>query len=289
MRNKYKVAFLISLLCIAVASLIFIKFNNTWPGKVLGTTTLNEELEVYINHKTDTSESIGVYFIDLVNGDSFGINEKIRFIPASLLKLPLAMMHYKYSENNPAILATQFKFNKSENSYKQIFKPGEQLVEGNSYSVEELIRHSLIYSDNDAHFLLLNNTNPEELNEIYKKLGLIYPENDMEDIMTAQVYANLFKELYFSSFLNKEYSDKIIGLLKESEFKEGIASGVPVGTVVANKFGERTVVNSQYLHDCGIVYAKRPYVLCVMTKGTDFDHLKKIIQDISRIVYTKKK
>jgi hypothetical protein len=61
---------------------------------------------------------------------------------------------------------------------------------------------------------------------------------------------------------------------------------------VAHKFGERESRdlqgNTSYqLHDCGVVYyPKRPFLLCVMTKGTDSDVLTKVIQDISQSIYT---
>jgi hypothetical protein len=40
------------------------------------------------------------------------------------------------------------------------------------------------------------------------------------------------------------------------------------------------------LHDCGIVYyPKRPYILCVMTRGEKMDVLPKVIKEISTEVY----
>lgn len=45
-------------------------------------------------------------------------------------------------------------------------------------------------------------------------------------------------------------------------------------------------VNSRELHDCGIIYHPyRPYLLCVMTSGKDFQGLKDTIQAISTLTY----
>jgi hypothetical protein len=65
-------------------------------------------------------------------------------------------------------------------------------------------------------------------------------------------------------------------------------AGVPSGTVVAHKFGERVLPskNVKQLHDCGIVYYPQfPYVLCVMTRGNDFVTLQQAIKGVSDIVY----
>ncbi len=40
------------------------------------------------------------------------------------------------------------------------------------------------------------------------------------------------------------------------------------------------------LHDCGIVYyPEHPYVLCLMTRGYNWDKLKEVLHQASNIVY----
>jgi hypothetical protein len=52
--------------------------------------------------------------------------------------------------------------------------------------------------------------------------------------------------------------------------------------------GERELQNGiRQLHDCGIVYLEsHPYLLCIMTRGYDFEKLSKIISMISSQVYS---
>jgi beta-lactamase class A len=83
-----------------------------------------------------------------------------------------------------------------------------------------------------------------------------------------------------------------LALLKQSEFSQGLLAGVPPGIAVAHKFGERGYTNAskKELHDCGIVYCpQRPYVLCIMTKGTDMKEQAKAISGISKAVYDEMK
>ncbi len=82
-------------------------------------------------------------------------------------------------------------------------------------------------------------------------------------------------------------SAKALTYLVNSEFKEGIAGGVPSEIKVAHKFGERTLsADLKHLHDCGIVYyPDNPYILCVMTRGNNYQELSNIIKTISKMTY----
>lgn len=74
--------------------------------------------------------------------------------------------------------------------------------------------------------------------------------------------------------------------MSQTEFKEGLNRGLPAEITVAHKFGERDLGQQKELHDCGIVYyPNQPYLLCVMTKGADFDDLSETIGEISKLVY----
>jgi hypothetical protein len=93
--------------------------------------------------------------------------------------------------------------------------------------------------------------------------------------------------------LNQASSNKLLGIMDDSSFQDGLAAGVPSTVTVANKFGERFLNSSTpgiptdfELHDCGILYPpQNPYILCVMTKGNDYTKLAKVIADVSRAVY----
>lgn len=77
--------------------------------------------------------------------------------------------------------------------------------------------------------------------------------------------------------------------MSQSSFAEGLRAGVPMGTVVAEKFGERAVAGqSSELHDCGVVYygEGNAYILCVMTRGNNTSTLAQQIADISKLVHT---
>ena len=69
-----------------------------------------------------------------------------------------------------------------------------------------------------------------------------------------------------------------------------MVTGVPFGIKVSHKFGERKNIDlansDEQLHECGIIYfPKHPYLLCVMTRGENFQQMSSFIADTSRLVY----
>jgi len=246
------------------------------------------DLQEEINKLTKQGEidSAAVYFRDMNNGPWFGINETEEFFPASLLKVPVAMAYLKQSESNPALPAEKIVFATSTNQNVEYFA-STPLKLGATYTVNDLIKAMVVNSDNDALDLLLthadaNNVDPQDT---FKYLNVSLAQSGM---VTVRQYATFFRILFNSSYLSYDDSEKLLSMLAQSTFTEGLRAGVPANIPVAHKFGEQWTYTGteRELHDCGIVYYPgHPYLLCVMTEGSDFDAMASAISDISFFVY----
>ena len=253
---------------------------------------MQQKLVEYINTvKSDSSaDQVAVYYRDLSNGPWMGINEEDAFSPASLLKVPTLISALKYAETHPDYLYATIKYFTPGNSSQDIM-PEDTLMPGQTYSIKELLEHMIVYSDNQALFIIFQTLPIDLLNEVYYQLGIDISVNakpDQEQIMSVREYASFFRILYNASYLNKDMSELALSILSKSEFNKGIKSGLPNGITVAHKFGERYFkeTNTRQLHDCGIVYLDdKPYILCIMTRGKDFTKLEDIIGTISKIIY----
>lgn len=239
---------------------------------------------------------ISVYFRDLNNGPWFGINEKEKFAPASLLKVPILMSYLKLAESDPQLFAKTIKFEKGyDRNAPENIRPSKWIEAGKTYKIEELLYMMIVYSDNNAQYLLLRNIDMRVFAKPFIDLGLEVPgERTLGDFMTVAGYASFFRILYNASYLSRGMSEKALGYLTEVEFKDGLVAGVPSDVTVTHKFGERRTIehhgngdiDMKQLHDCGIIYyPNRPYLLCVMTRGQDFKALADSIRDISHIVF----
>jgi beta-lactamase class A len=135
--------------------------------------------------------------------------------------------------------------------------------------------------------LLVENLPLPIQDKVFTDLGITVPGvRGTEDYMSVSDYAAFFRILYNASYLSKDDSQKALDLLTKVDFADGLRAGVPKDVPVANKFGERQIGTSQQLHDCGIVYFKdHPYLLCIMSRGSDFNKLASSIKDVSRLVY----
>jgi len=257
---------------------------------------LKDKLMSFINseQKSGDINEVSVYFRDLNDGPTLGINEDDLFISASLLKLPIALTFYKLSEEEiPDILSQKlgFQITGGKDELVQFFKPSKSVDPNSTYTVSDLTFYSLAYSDNLSNDVLRTylgtlGSKLDLLLRTFKELGLVEPASITALDISTRAYASIFRQLYNASYLSNEDSEKILSILAQSEFDLGIVGGVPKGVVIANKFGERDLGKEKQLHDCGIVYYPgNPYLICVMTRGTDYGKLADVIKEISSIVY----
>lgn len=244
------------------------------------------EKEITTILSTEKATHVSYYFRDLNNGSWFGINEKESFSPASLLKVPLLIHLLARAEREPDILNAQVEYAGGDAAASQFVIPENPIQVGKTYSVRELLEHMIIESDNNAALLLTEFAGIEKFKTIFSDLGLALPSVNGTHSMSVRDYASFFRVLFNASYINQPSSEGALMLLSQSKFKNGIVAGVPSDVLVAHKFGEREFEDQKQLHDCGIVYAgKSPYLLCIMTRGSDFPTLVKVIEELSKTTY----
>lgn len=257
-------------------------------------------VEDFINNRLNRewAGSVNVYFRELNDGPWFVIGSMENFRPASLLKVPLMIAVLKQAETDPAILKKKVRLANPE--LKEVPNPVTRPLEfGRTYTVEELMRQMIVYSDNVATFLLGNTVDLGVLSRTYRDLGLPNPYYRVSGtrivmassdyMISAYAYASFFRILYNASYLSEKMSDQALRLLSETDFKGGLVAGVPPHVRVSHKWGAHLSGAKQeikQLHDCGIVYyPDHPYLLCVMTSGASMEYLDDAIREVSRVVY----
>lgn len=90
----------------------------------------------------------------------------------------------------------------------------------------------------------------------------------------------VLEKIYNKTLISEEYSEEMLGLLKNQQRRNKIPHLLPKDTVCANKTGETNTVQS----DIGIVYSPNAdYIICVLTNNAGSGI--RDIQLISRMVY----
>ncbi len=265
--------------------------DNFRPSEITSLANMESQIRDYISNAQEGQKAsfVSVYFRDLNFGPWLGINEKENFSPASLLKVPIMIAALKIAENDPAFLQKKILYSKHlDNQVVPNITDPNLLKIGNTYTIENLIERMIEFSDNEAKEILLANIDGNFIMKVMADIGINTTGNMSQDFISVKDYSGFFRLLYNATYLNRNMSEKALAILSKTSFNEGLVAGLPAGTVISHKFGERAFAdnNVKQLHECGIIYRNNsPYLLCIMTRGTDFSQQATILADISAIVY----
>jgi beta-lactamase class A len=107
-------------------------------------------------------------------------------------------------------------------------------------------------------------------------------DKGLNNSTTARGLLTLFERIAHGTAVDPTSDAAMTEVLKGQKFNDGIPAGLPAGTAVAHKTGTITRIH----HDAGIVYAKRPYVLVVLTRGfADEKASDLVIAQLSRLTF----
>ena len=253
--------------------------------------SMKDDIVSYLESEKQEGElyDYSFYFKDLDSPLWFGINEEKSFTPASLFKIPIALVIYRQGEIDPAFLKKKVVYT---NEMAQINADQNNEVSaltiGATYSIEDLVTIMLEFSDNGAKNLLATNLDPRYIKDLFSVMLLVDPFSAQGYEISSRKYALFLRILYNASYLDEEHSNYLLSLLTKSTFKDGLVAGLPQGIEVAHKFGTytETSVGVSVLHDCGIAYIPEdPFVVCIMTKGKNVTSLLRVISNVTKIVY----
>ncbi len=257
------------------------------PKKSLVLNAVNEVLSsAQTEYETDQAS---VFFRDLNNGPTFGINTQTRFAAASLLKVPIMIAYLKRLESEPGLFEKTIVHDPAKHINQQKvpqINPPMPLQAGRGYTVNELIEIMITESSNSATNMLMETMPDINVLQILSDMGVpLYTEGG-DSWITVEDYASIFRILYNATYLDHSKSNTALKFLTKTNFYSGLRAGVDENIMVAHKFGERAVGDLKQFHDCGVIYYyPRPYLLCIMTKGKSQKKQINLVATISRAVF----
>lgn len=252
----------------------------------------------YLDH--DSILGIAVEYIDLKSNIGFDLFPQKRFIPASLLKIPILIAAFKLEEEKPGMLASHLSMYDVSDGYIDKNLPEN---EGYPYSGKErfnlrdLLKIMTSYSDNRATVSImefLNHKSPGIIERVEKDLNASLPpaSNTKTDIVAIGHFTTMLKSLFSCTYLSESHSREALAMLCSGRYGHGIKRGIPSHIPVAHKFGVRFNVSDSnpefpvQLHEVGLIYhPTHPFLLSVMTKGVHIDPLRSALAEIARECY----
>ena len=256
---------------------------------ILDFSPLQEEIQNYIGK---SKHNISVYVKNYRNGAAMGINANYGYFPASLNKLPVAILVMEKIENGELTLDTMLNITEADrkNSSGDLYKTKEKKI-----SVRVLLDKMLKESDNTAFSVLLGNIDQNDLKLLLDYYGIdIYANYHVKTFsipsfnsyISPRLMYNVFSSLYFSTVLEPQNSQYILSRLTNTVFDLNKLANLPDNVVVSQKFGESYTGGNKYFHSCGIMYIGRSRIFyCIMTKGIPADEAKKAVGDITHNIF----
>lgn len=231
-------------------------------------------------------ENYSFYFEDLNTGVSVGVNDRVPYFPLSLRKVPLVAAVYKQIHNGAFNLSDRVLVISSDIDHD--YGPMAD-VNNKTFTIRELLWYTTYYSDNTAADVLLRVVGQENYHDALIRLGIsintdVTNSRNIDYPLSTREYSNIFRSLYFSTYLTHSDSEQVLYLLSNTSFVGGLRAGVPPNIVVSHKTAY--LQDGDQNHDCGIVYYPgHPYILCVMTIGMSEERFSDFMNYVSQLSY----
>lgn len=236
---------------------------------------LKTALEQYISKQEGR---YGLYFKNLVTGQSFGICDRDEYIAASTAKLPMNLLLYR------KVAAGEIDLQQKLTYLQEDFEEGTGVIQsssfGTEYTVREAARLSIVCSDNCGINMIIRLLGIENIRKYMQELGgtVYYGQGHRSCPYDLALYA---EELY--RFYHKTPDSAVLLMedLQNTEWNDRINKLLPKDVKVPHKIGNYPGV----YNDVGIVFASQPYVLAVMSDSVAQDAASEVIAQLSRMIY----
>ncbi|QJD80962.1 serine hydrolase [Spirosoma rhododendri] len=160
-------------------------------------------------------------------------------------------------------------------------------------SYADLLRLMMVYSDNTATNIFINELGMDAINARIKALGLtgthlnrvmmdtLATRQGRDNYVTARDMNRLLSQTYRHQLATPALCDQMLDILKQNEDTLTISRLLPKTIFVAHKTGTLAYIRG----DAGIVYAPKPFALTVLVQGVPTPDAERIIAELALVCY----
>lgn len=243
------------------------------------------------------------------------LNESLGRMPGriSMFYQPLDGEAALYNADEPLIAASVIKIPIMVEAFRRMragtLNPDEKVVlraedkmpscgaltymhDGLQVTVMDLVVLMIILSDNTATNLLIDRFGPENVNETMRELGipgitlrrrLFEPElsrRGIQNTITARGVGTLLLKMARGELLGAQDDERMLSILCDQRLNSKLPFFLD-GVRIAHKTGEDDGIT----HDAGVIYAKRQFVLVMLSNETDVPQFERLMQDAALALY----
>jgi beta-lactamase class A len=244
-----------------------------------------------IHQKVDPEDfDLGIAYWDPQKNEAIDYRVHDRFNPASVIKVPIMLatleaIHEGMLKDSETMILN--RKDKVWGSGKLIYAPI-----GSRWSIQDLIRYMIVYSDNTATKMLVDRLTLEGLQVEFNRAGYIGTEIGTGHLLKAQEknwttvadMKRVLNQLLEGDHWHPEGRRQAKELMKQNVYRWGIPKYLHPAIPVSNKTGTLKGI----VHDMGIIWdGDAPYiiVISVRQKGTSFMVLRERVAEIAKVIY----
>ena len=217
----------------------------------------------------------GFYYLNLVNGDEYGVREDEVFGAASVIKLPLYM--HVMAECAAGRMSLDEQLTVTEADKVPICGALTLFTGDVTADVRTLCKLMISISDNTATNKLIEHSTILGVQAGLRAMGLektqltrkLFDRNaslkGLRNIICPKEIGHLLAMLYRGEFVNRDVCQEIIDTLLLQQVDHKLNGKICGEVAIAHKTGE----DDQLSNDVGIVYANEPFVICFAGHDTD--------------------
>ena len=246
--------------------------------------------------KTDTSKlnsllknypyQTSVMAIRISDGSYIAYNIDKNYACASTIKAPYAMYAYSLAANKQISLADTVKYQ----SYHYISGSGviKNKPVGSSFTFRELVRYSMIDSDNIAHMMLTNRLG-KGVDQLFEESGsrirMSTTEWPLINARDVAIWWNEILEFRDTGAIGKEFFDIALSVRSPILYDALGTKNIP--------FAHKSGWVRNVCHEAGIIMTEDPYIIVVLTTkaansaDTYTNHIVNVFREVDNIMRNK--
>ena len=218
---------------------------------------------------------LGLYYKNLVTGTEFGIGEEEIYGAASIIKFPLFL--HILAECHKGNLSLDDRIVTEESDKVPSCGALNMFTGSVETDIRTMCRLMICLSDNTATNRLIRLCGFEAIEKGFAEMGLEKTRirrllfdasanaKGIRNSISPKELGLLLEKLYRGEFVSEEISEYAIDVLTEQQIGHKLGGKLGEDVVIAHKTGE----DSGLSNDIGIVYAKKPFVICFTGHKTD--------------------
>ena len=232
-------------------------------------------LEIIRNEMESIPGHTGFYYLNLVNGDEYGVREDEVFGAASVIKLPLYM--HIMAESAAGRMSLDDKLTITEADKVPICGALTLFTGDVEADVRTLCKLMISISDNTATNKLIDYSTIPGAQAGFRSMGLEKTQltrklfdrtasrAGLRNTICPKEIGHLLAMLYRNEFVSEAVCKEIIDTLLLQQVDHKLNGKICGEVPIAHKTGE----DDELSNDVGIVYAKEPFVICFAGHDTD--------------------